>query len=122
MILENEDVFFDFYFSLINQEEREKLLSYKNTYRDFINKFELDKNKIYFDVKDLYDNILDFILEISYNEYLFSTFYFKYPNMTLWTNYNKQFILFFKDKTLIEKYKNIAKDFKLNILFENMKE
>lgn len=38
--------------------------------------------------------------------------------MTLWTNYNNQFILFFKSDEFILEYKKLAKNLSLEILFE----
>ncbi len=119
MIEENKKSFLDFYFS--NIQENEKQLFYNfNNYDNILKRFKFEKDKIYFDINNLDDEIIDFIIEISYEEILFSTFYFEEPKITLWTNYNKQFILFFENNINISKYKLLAKNLNLKILFEKI--
>ena len=95
LILKSEEAYFDFHFSRLNLEEQNNLLSKNFDYKNIINKFNLDKDKIFYSLKDLEDDILEFILEISFKEYLFSTFYFKNPYVTVWSNYNGEYISFF---------------------------
>ncbi len=109
--------FFDFYFSNLNENEKQAFYNLEN-YDNIIKRFKFNKEDIFFDLKDIDDEIFNFITKISYKEILFSTFYFDNPNITLWTNYNKQFILFFKDEQFILECKKIAKDLNLEILFE----
>lgn len=119
IIKNSENSFLDFYFA--NIEETEKQVFYNfNNYGNIIKRFKFEKDKIYFNINNLDNEIIDFITEISYKEILFSTFYFKNPSMTLWTNYNNQFILFFEDNVDILKYKNLAKELNLKILFEKI--
>ena len=113
----NEKSFFDFYFPNINENEKQVFYN-NNNYDNIIKRFKFSKDEIYFNVDDVDEDVLNFITEISYKEILFSTFYFKNPSMVLWTNYNKQFILFFKEDTFILKYKKLAKNLNLKILYE----
>lgn len=119
IIKNSENSFLDFYFANIEENEKQVFYNFDN-YGNIIKRFKFEKDNIYFNINNLDNKIIDFITEISYKEILFSTFYFKNPNMTLWTNYNKQFILFFEDNVDILKYKNLAKELNLKILFEKI--
>lgn len=111
--------FFDFYFC--NLKENEKQVFNKiNNYDNIIKRFSFNKDELYFNINDINDEIFELILKISYEGLLFSTFYFKEPSMVLWTNYNKEFILFFKDCHCIEKYQNLLKELNLKIVFKNI--
>lgn len=116
LIKNNEQSFFDFYFANLKEAEKEYFLN-NQQYKNILTKFEFKKDNIYFDTKHIDQEIFDFITKISFEQMLFSTFYFKNPSLILWTNYNKQFILFLKDNDT-QKYINIAKDFGLNIVFK----
>ena len=118
IIKDNKLTFFDFYFSKLKESEKQVFYNFSN-YDNIINKFNIDEEEIYFSVNDIDDEILDFIIEISFKEILFTTFYFKEPSMTLWTNYNSQFVLFFEQDKFIQKYKELAQSLNLKILFEN---
>lgn len=118
LIKNNEESFFDFYFANLKEDEKAHFFNNKQ-YKNVLKKFYFEKDNIYFDTKHIDNEIFDFITKISFNQMLFSTFYFKNPSLILWTNYNKQFILFLKDDD-IQKYINVAKNFGLNIVFEKV--
>ncbi len=117
LIRDNKNGFFDFYFSNLEKNEKEVFYT-SNNYVNIIKRFKFNKDKLYFNIDDVDEEIVDFITEISYKGILFSTFYFKNPSMTLWTNYNNQFILFFESDEFILEHKKLAKNLSLEILFE----
>ncbi len=47
---------------------------------------------------ELRDEILKLLLHISYQECLFSSFYFTWPICTIWSNYGGRFLLFAKEQ------------------------
>ncbi len=47
---------------------------------------------------ELTDEILKLLLHISYQECLFSSFYFTWPPCTIWSNYGGRFLLFAKEQ------------------------
>lgn len=113
--------FFDFYFANLNETSKNKILEYSTKHNINLTKeFEFSKNHIYYNVDDFNKEILDFILQISFDETLFSTFYFSKPYFTIWTNYDKKFVLFGTDKQDLLTYKNIAEKLNLQILFEKL--
>ena len=59
---------------------------------------------------------IPFIVRITTKEILFSTIYFAKEPLTIWGNYDKKFLVFYKEKSVYDKYENIAKDFKLKII------
>ena len=119
LVEDNKLSFFDFYFC--NLQENEKQAFNKiNNYDNIIKRFKFNKDELYFNIEHIDDEVFEFILKISYEEILFSTFYFKDPAMLLWTNYNKEFILFFKDDRDILKYKKLSEKLNLKILFEKV--
>lgn len=117
LINESRDSYFDFYFYEIKEDEKYTFL---NTYicDNIIKEFDFEKDKLYFNTRDVTEEILKFLIKISFEEVLFSTFYFKNPDVTVWTNYNKQLILFFRDNEDFYKYKTIGENLFLKILFE----
>lgn len=117
LIKENEKVFFDFYYSNLSKENKENFLN-SIVYDKIIEEFDFCENEIYFDTKNASLDILKFILKISFNEILFSTFYFEKPKITIWTNYNKQIILFFEKEEDFIKQKEIGLKYGLNTIFE----
>lgn len=117
IIKENKKCFFDFYFSNLCDNDKENFLKTIN-YDKIINKFNFCKDEIYFDASNVNEEILKFIIKVSFNEILFSSFYFESPKITIWTNYNKQIIVFFNENKDFIKYKKLGIDKGLDIIFE----
>jgi hypothetical protein len=75
-----------------NSEERNivnSALSQDNI--DYINKYMLEEDGIYFQMTP---ELFDITFKLSITEMLFSTFYFSKFPCTVWSNYNKKFIVF----------------------------
>ena len=117
LVKESREAFFDFYYPNLLTEDKNKFLQDIN-YNEIIKEFGICKDKIYFNINGLDTHILKFIIKISFDEILFSTFYFKEPNITIWTNYNNEIILFFNKKEEFIKYRDIGHRYGLNTIFE----
>jgi len=86
------NTYVDFYYSRLNSEERNLVnsaLSQDNI--DYINKYMLEEDGIYFQMTP---ELFDITFKLSITEMLFSTFYFSKFPCTVWSNYNKKFIVF----------------------------
>lgn len=113
------DKFFDFYFANLDKTSKNTVLDYfiKNNF-NLYKKIQFNEGEIYYNISD-FNEELDFILKISFEEVLFSTFYFNKPQITIWTNYDKKFILFTKED--LSTHEEIAKKYNLEILFKSKK-
>ena len=111
-----ENSYVDFYFNVLEEDAKirfKELLNCED--KEFINKFEDENSEagIYF---NLTLESIPFIVRITTKEVLFSTIYFTKEPFTIWGNYNKKFPVFYKEKSVYNKYENIAKSFKLKII------
>ncbi|MFV0361937.1 MAG: hypothetical protein ACK5LL_02475 [Suipraeoptans sp.] len=105
---ENTSISFgDFLYKHMTEKEEQRMVNGLSK-----NEFELYKGLKNSDAEYvvLNENTLEILFEISIREWLFFTFYFKEPQITLWANYNKSFIMFYKSGTYIEHYKKLAQD------------
>ncbi len=97
----------DFYYQKLTGEQKE-------AFRNALTEEELAyfngrtwRESIYF---ALDEELLNFLLDITMNELLFSTFYFtKYP-CTVWGNYGLKFPLFFKNEQIRDRYLKLAEE------------
>lgn len=100
-----EDSYADFYYGNLTEQQREgflKVLSKEN--QNYVKCNDWTKS-LYF---KLNPELLHFLLEITLEELLFSTFYFtRYP-CTIWGNYNMRFPVFFNDKKIKNRYQVLA--------------
>lgn len=111
-----ENSYVDFYFNVLEEDAKirfKELLNCED--KEFIKKFEDENSEagIYF---NLTLESIPFIVRITTKEVLFSTIYFTKEPFTIWGNYNKKFPVFYKEKSVYNKYENIAKSFKLKII------
>lgn len=114
-INKNENSYVDFYYhSLIEEDKRafKSLLDNEEKifFEDNVN--SLNKNTIYF---KLTEKFIEFLVNISLREILFSTFYFTKIPCTIWSNYNEIFIIFFQNEEHIIIYEKLAKKYNLDI-------
>lgn len=65
LINDNKNSFFDFYFSNLEKNEKEVFYT-SNNYVNIIKRFKFNKDKLYFNIDDVDEQIIDFITEISY--------------------------------------------------------
>ncbi|WP_024621858.1 hypothetical protein [Metaclostridioides mangenotii] len=87
-----ENTYVDFYYSRLNFEERNRVYSdLSQDNKDFINKYMLEEDGIYFQMTP---ELFEITFKLSITEMLFSTFYFSKFPCTVWSNYNKKFIVF----------------------------
>ena len=75
---------------------------------EFLNRIRKDKNNssIYFKIEDVEE--LNLLLKLSLRSILFSTFYFVKDNLTIWSNYDYKFVIFFNEESNLEKYKMLV--------------
>lgn len=111
-----ENSYVDFYFNVLEEDSKirfKELLNYED--KEFMKKFEYENSEsgIYY---NLTVESIPFIVRITTKEILFSTIYFAKEPLTIWGNYDKKFPVFYKEKSVYDKYENIAKDFKLKII------
>lgn len=109
----NNHAYVDFYYGRLKEIEKENLQSCL-TQDDLqvLNIIDYD-NGIYF---PLTEEILPFLMKITAQEMLFSTFYFTKIPCTLWGNYELKFPIFFKDTEAKRIYKELAQSCGLRIL------
>lgn len=110
-----ENSYIDFYYNVLKEDAKirfKELLNFED--KEFIEKFECKNSE-----EGIYYNLtlesIPFIARIIINEVLFSTIYFTKEPFTIWGNYNKEFPVFYKEKGVCDKYKNIAESFNLKI-------
>lgn len=108
----------DFYYANLNDIEKIKFLEHKYINNSFLEKFIFKKDEIYYNIEHIENNdkdIFETICKISFEEILFSTFYFE--DITLWTSFKSEFIIFFKNYENIRLFidKNCV-----NIIEENL--
>ena len=93
-----ENSYVDFYYNVLNDEDKILLEEFEKNYHEKNIYFKLTKESI------------PFITRLSTREILFSTIYFtKYP-CTIWGNYNKSFPIFYHDNNDIQQYLNIKNE------------
>lgn len=105
-LLEGKDEtrgYIDFYFSRIKEDREEALYSQcSGPVRGILHQLFLEVRTKYpnqeFVFVEMTRETLFCLLTISYEELLFSSFYFIHPTLTVWSNYNGRFLLFTKEE------------------------
>ena len=100
------DIAFERMINVLKDEEKLYLKEIKEKYSEELFFYNIE------------EKFLEIILKLSLEEILFSSFYIK-NEVTIWGNYNKKFILFFKDKNKEKIYKDIAE--KNNLILEDIR-
>lgn len=110
-----ENSYVDFYYYTLKEGDKDRFKSLldKNDKIFFENCIiNLEKNTVYY---KLTENYIPFLVNISVQETLFSTFYFTKIPCTIWSNFNKAFIIFFENEEDVTVYKRLAKKYDLDI-------
>lgn len=103
----------DFYYSRVEEHGREVL--FMNCTMGEVRVLQ----ELFFDAKNepqenpflliqLEERVLKALLEISYNELLFSSFYFPKVGCTIWSNYNGRFLVFTKEEAVSRQVEALA--------------
>lgn len=111
-----ENSYVDFYFNVLQEDAKirfKELLNCED--KEFMKAFEEENSEagIYY---NLTLESIPFIVRITTKEVLFSTIYFTKEPFTIWGNYNEKLPVFYEEKSVYDKYENIAKRFKLKII------
>lgn len=104
-----ENSYVDFYYNLLQEEDKKRLKDLiTEEDREILKDFEegYKEKNIYF---RLTKESIPFITRLCTREILFSTIYFTEYSCTIWGNYNKSFPIFYNDEKDMEVYLNIAK-------------
>ena len=88
----------------LTEEEKDILKTIKNDFND---------KDIYFKIEN--KNILNVFIKLSLRGILFSTFYFVDDEITIWSNYDYKFVVFFNKEETLKKYKLLVERYKLTI-------
>lgn len=110
----------DYYGNILNSDEFNRMIStLENNEKNELIKFRdvSNNNHIYFEIDSI--ELLIILIKLSVRGILFSTFYMVKDNVTIWSNYDYKFVIFFKQKGIITDYLNIAK--KYNLLIKDIK-
>lgn len=113
----------DYYGNILNSDEFNRIIStLEDNEKNELIKFRdvSNNNHIYFEIDSI--ELLIILIKLSVRGILFSTFYMVKDNVTIWSNYDYKFVIFFKQKGIITDYLNIAKKYNLlikDIKFEN---
>ncbi|MDQ0150367.1 hypothetical protein ACFO6R_11225 [Eubacterium multiforme] len=113
---DNKNLIVDYYGNVLSEEEFSRMLNElteeeKNILKTIKNDFN-DKD-IYFKIEN--KNILNVFIKLSLRGILFSTFYFVDDEITIWSNYDYKFVVFFNKEETLEKYKLLGERYKLTI-------
>ncbi|MEG1004265.1 MAG: hypothetical protein RSF37_12730 [Clostridium sp.] len=112
--IEEEKLVADYYGNAIEEDEFNNMISQlEEEDRKILTNIRKDLNKdsIYFEIeskKDLY-----LLLTLSLKNILFSTFYFKSGEFTIWSNYDYKFVIFFNNESSLKDFEKIAKECEL---------
>lgn len=116
ILRENKSIIVDYYGNTLNSDEFSKMISFlEDDEKNVLIKFRNSSNNdnIYFEIDDI--EFLIILIKLSVRGILFSTFYIVKDDITIWSNYDYKFVMFFKEKEIITNYLNIAKIHDLSI-------
>ena len=103
-----ESSYVDFYFSRLDENDKQSLFALLNDEDKEILKRHIREIKYETIFFRLSKEMLPFITRLSTREILFCTFYFtKFP-CTIWGNYDMKFPAFFNNQDVVKKYKELA--------------
>ena len=96
-----ENSYADFYYGSLNHEEKNRVKAALDEEEILvIDSLQLAPDDIFV---RLNSELLEILLKLTFNEVLFSSFYFaKYP-CVVWGNYGKRYPVFFKDDSVMKK-------------------
>lgn len=112
----NKSIIVDYYGNILNSYEFDRMINFlEDDEKNILTKLRnsSNNNDIYFEVYDI--KFLIILIKLSIRGILFSTFYIIKDNLTIWSNYDYKFVIFFKEKEMINKYLNIARIHDLSI-------
>ena len=108
---EEYELIVDYYGNKISNEEFNNMISNLNEDEaEFLNRIREDKNNnsVYFKIENVEE--LNLLLKLSLRSILFSTFYFSKEKLTIWSNYDYKFVIFFSEERSLEKYKMLVEE------------
>lgn len=112
----NKDSIVDYYGNTLNDDEFNRMIdTLSKDEKDMLIQIREKSNNddIYFEIDDT--NFLEVLIKLSVRGILFSTFYIINDKVTIWSNYDYKFVMFCKDKDIIDHYEEIVKKYKLII-------
>ena len=117
---ESQSSFGDFYYKRINSSNieliKKQLTTEESALLDKLIKEGYNlKTEEEFLLVELTEDILKLLLKISYQEYLFSSFYFTHLPCTIWSNYKGRFILFAREQEQCDQVLKLANEIGLLI-------
>lgn len=89
-----ENTYFDFYYGTLLEEEQQRVrASLTPEEAAYLQEVELsgEREEVYFPYEQ---RLFDIALKLSLNNCLFSTFYFSLTKETVWSNYDRRFLVF----------------------------
>lgn len=110
----NKNSIVDYYGNTLNDDEFSRMIdTLSKDEKDVLIQIREKSNSddIYFEIDNI--SFLDILIKLSVRGILFSTFYIINDKVTIWSNYDYKFVIFFKDKNIIHSYEEIAKKYKL---------
>lgn len=108
---EEHELIVDYYGNKISNEEFKNMISNLNEDEaKFLNRIREDKNNssVYFKIENIEE--LNLLLKLSLRSILFSTFYFSKEKVTIWSNYDYKFVMFFNEESKLGKYKMLVEE------------
>ncbi|MDZ5252418.1 hypothetical protein [Clostridium sp. LIBA-8841] len=114
--LEEGEVIVDFYIKNLDKESKNRLLeNLEGDDKEILkNHIESDDiNSVFFECQS--KELMSFITKLNTRELFFCTVYLRKVPMTIWGNYNLSFPMFFKEKDVLEIYKDLAKKNNLEV-------
>lgn len=98
----------DYYGNRLNDKEFDKMIeSLEMEEKELLCELRKENNSgIYFNIESL--ETLKLIIKISVQSILFSTFYILGDDLTIWSNYDYKFVMFFNDLDKLHIYNKLA--------------
>ncbi|MBS5786550.1 MAG: hypothetical protein KIC98_01465 [Clostridioides difficile] len=88
-----ENTYVDFYYSKLNAEEKKKVNSILTVEEiNYLESITWENNDLFFKMNS---TLFEITFKLSITDMLFSTFYFSKIPCTVWSNYNRKFVVFY---------------------------
>lgn len=88
-----ENTYVDFYYSKLNAEEKKKVNSILTVEEiNYLESITWENNDLFFKMDS---TLFEITFKLSITDMLFSTFYFSKIPCTVWSNYNRKFVVFY---------------------------
>lgn len=88
-----ENTYVDFYYSKLNAEEKKKVNSILTVEEiNYLESVTWENNELFFKMNN---TLFEITFKLSITDMLFSTFYFSKFPCTIWSNYNRKFVVFY---------------------------